>query len=181
MRYVLLLLFLLPLPASASEALWRELRAGPAVLLMRHEATEPGTGDPPGFRRADCSTQRNLSEAGRAAARATGARLRAEGVPVAAVRTSAWCRSAETARLLGFDPPSHDKALDSFFADRRQEPAATAALRDLIADWKGPGVLVLVTHQVNITAATEVYPAPGEMVVLKPSRTGFAVVGRLRL
>lgn len=181
MRYLLLLLVLLPLPVSASETLWQELRAGPAVLLMRHEATEPGTGDPPGFRREDCSTQRNLSEAGRAAARATGARLRAEGVPVAAVRTSAWCRSAETARLLGFDPPSHDQVLDSFFADRLRAPEATAALRGQIATWQGPGVLILVTHQVNITAATNEYPAPGEMVVLKPSQAGFTVVGRLRL
>ena len=43
---------------------------------------------------------------------------------------------AETARLLGFDPPSHAPALDSFFADRRQAPEATAALRGLIATWQ---------------------------------------------
>ena len=41
-------------------------------------------------------------------------------------------------------------------------------MRKLIGDWKGPGTLVLVTHQVNVTALTDVFPASGEMVVLRP-------------
>ncbi|HBS77726.1 MAG TPA: histidine phosphatase family protein, partial [Pseudomonas sp.] len=42
---------------------WTALREGRAVLLMRH-ALAPGTGDPPGFVLEDCTTQRNLDQAG---------------------------------------------------------------------------------------------------------------------
>jgi hypothetical protein len=43
------------------------------------------------------------------------------------------------------------------------------------------GNLILVTHQVNITALTGISPAQGEMVVLTPSGDGnFTVAGRLR-
>lgn len=181
MRLILLLLSLVVSPAVASETLWAQLRGGPMVLLMRHEATEPGIGDPPGFQLGDCATQRNLSDTGREAARATGARLRAEDVKIAEVRVSAWCRAEETGRLLGFAPPRPEPALNSFFDARREEADATASLRRLIADWSGPGVLVLVTHQVNIAAATGISPAPGEMVVLKPVGGAFTLAGRLRL
>ena len=43
------------------------------VLMVRHASTEPGLGDPIGFKLGQCSTQRNLSEAGRAEALAMGA------------------------------------------------------------------------------------------------------------
>jgi len=42
------------------DTLWDELRDGGYVILIRH-AIAPGTGDAPGFRLGDCSTQRNLS------------------------------------------------------------------------------------------------------------------------
>src|SRR5688500_7907750 len=47
------------------EAAWTLLKAGGQVVLMRHAATTPGSGDPAGFRLGDRSTQRNLSDAGR--------------------------------------------------------------------------------------------------------------------
>ncbi len=49
-------------PIAAEADAWAALRAG-AVVLFRH-ADAPGTGDPTGFRLGDCSTQRNLGEAG---------------------------------------------------------------------------------------------------------------------
>src|SRR3712207_523458 len=91
---------LVPRGARADELLDR-LRRGGLVMLMRHARTEPGTGDPPGFRHDDCSTQRNLDATGRAQARAIGERLRAERVPLGRVLTSRWCRCRETAELLG--------------------------------------------------------------------------------
>ena len=41
-------------------------------------------------------------------------------------------------------------------------------MKKFMRGWKGPGTLVLVTHQVNVTALTDVFPASGEMVVLRP-------------
>jgi hypothetical protein len=43
------------------------------------------------------------------------------------------------------------------------------ALRQRIAKWHGPGVLVLVTHQVNISALTGHPGATGEGMVPRPS------------
>ena len=40
--------------------LWLELDRGGVAVLLRHAQTEPGIGDPPGFRLGDCATQRNL-------------------------------------------------------------------------------------------------------------------------
>ena len=75
------LLLLLTTGAIASdEPLWAALRDGGHVALMRH-APAPGIGDPAGFVLGDCSTQRNLSPAGREQAVATGERMRAAHHP----------------------------------------------------------------------------------------------------
>ena len=142
------------------------LRAGGLVLLMRHARTEPGTGDPPGFRHDDCSTQRNLDAAGRAQARAIGERLRALRVPIGRVLSSRWCRCRETAELLGIGPVEHFPPLDSFFEDRARRDEQRAGMLGFIRGWRGPGNAVLVTHQVNVTAVADVYPRSGEIVVL---------------
>ena len=55
------------------------LAGGGHVLMMRHAATQPGVGDPPGYRLDDCASQRNLSEQGRAQSRAIGEALRRAG------------------------------------------------------------------------------------------------------
>lgn len=166
-------------PAAAADA-WQALRDGGTVAILRH-ARAPGGGDPPGFRIEDCATQRNLSAEGREQARRTGERFRAEGVQVRRVLSSRWCRSLETARL-AFDAAEPFPPLDSLFGRPVGREGPTDAMREVIRDWRGQdGVLVLVTHQVNITELTGLRPAEGEVVVLKPSdRTGFDPVGTLR-
>ena len=39
--------------------------------------------------------------------------------------------------------------------------------------------LLLVSHQVNITALAGVFPAPGEIVLLRREGAGLAVAGRV--
>lgn len=175
-----LCLILLPAaaPARADErAAWTALEQGGHVALMRHAVTVPGVGDPPGFRLDDCATQRLLSETGRNWARRFGAELRERGVTGARVLTSAWCRCVDTAELMDLGPVEVFEPLNSFFGTRGDGAEQTAAVRDLMAAWQGPGTLVLVTHQVNVTALTGIYPASGEVVVLRP---GGEVVGRIR-
>jgi broad specificity phosphatase PhoE len=168
---------LLPAAARADEAGWEALRQGRAAAIMRH-AIAPGGGDPPGFRLGACETQRNLSDEGRAQARAIGEAFRARGISAATVLSSGWCRCLETAELLGLGPVAREPSLDSFFGDRSLGPGQTEALRALLAAWRG-GPLVLVTHQVNITALTGVFPASGETVLV---RTGAepGVLSRFR-
>ena len=164
---------------AATDAAWAALKAGGHVLIVRHAQTVPGIGDPPEFTRGDCATQRNLSEAGREQSRALGRKLRDAGVAVADVLSSSWCRCIDTARL-AFGRARTFEPLDSFFDDRRTEPAQTAALRERIAAFRGPGTLVMVTHQVNISALTSEVPAMGEGFVLAPGgQDGFRFVGRI--
>lgn len=155
------------------------LRAGGHVLVLRHAVTDPGVGDPPGFRVEDCATQRNLSEQGRRDAARLGASLRAEGVAVTETLSSGWCRCLDTARL-AFGAVRRWEPLDSFFDERSAEPARTAAVRTAVAQWRGPGTLALVTHQVNIAALAGEVVGPNEAVVLRPGGGSFTLVGRVR-
>jgi phosphohistidine phosphatase SixA len=165
--------------AAADDAARTLLGEGGKIVLMRH-ALAPGTGDPATFDVADCATQRNLSEDGREQARRIGARFRDWGVRVDAVLSSRWCRSLDTARLaFGADRVEVFPPLDSFFGDRSTEPEQTAAVRERIEGFDGDGVLVMVTHQVNITALTGIFPRSGEAVILAPADDGFSVAGRL--
>jgi broad specificity phosphatase PhoE len=146
---------------------------------MRH-ADAPGFDDPPGFRLDDCSTQRNLSEAGRRQARAIGARFRERGIQGVPVYSSQWCRSLETARLLGLGEVTPYPALNSFFRDAGLEERRTAGAKELIRGLRGGPSAVLVTHQVNITALTGVHPREGEIVVVRLEGEELVVVGRIR-
>jgi phosphohistidine phosphatase SixA len=168
-------------PAVASEQAWAALSRGGVIALLRH-AKAPGVGDPPSFRLGDCTTQRNLSEEGRDQARRVGTAFRQRRVTVDVVLSSRWCRALETARLAFPDQVQEFPALDSFFADRGEQDRQTKAVRQQVTEWRGrPGVLVLVTHQVNITALTGIFPAEGEIVVLEPEITdGTRVIGTVR-
>lgn len=166
-------------PASAraieteAEAGWRLLKQPGAVALMRH-ADAPGTGDPSEFRLGDCATQRNLGPEGRAQAARLGQEFRRRGVAVSQMLVSQWCRTRDTATLMGLAPVvDAPDALNSFFERRSEREAATAALRRrLQALPTDAAAVVMVTHQVNITALTGVFPQSGEMVVLQRGPDG---------
>jgi phosphohistidine phosphatase SixA len=144
---------------------------------MRH-ARAPGVGDPPNFKLEDCTTQRNLSEEGRAQARRIGNAFRERGIRVERVLSSAWCRTLETARL-AFGEAEAFAPLNSFFGQRKDEPEQTREVLAVIGSWQGSGVLALVTHQVNVTALTREFPQEGEILVLQPGSDGFKLVGRI--
>ena len=148
---------------------------------MRH-AIAPGTGDPQNFTLGDCSTQRNLSEAGRQQAERIGEKLRDNSVAIDVVLTSQWCRARDTAERLGFRPVEDEPALNSFFAGRGDRKAQTEALKQRLGELDAAGhKAALVSHQVNITALTGVYPASGEIVVIKLGEDGgVSVEGRIR-
>jgi phosphohistidine phosphatase SixA len=163
----------------SADAGWAALQGG-SIVLLRH-ANAPGIGDPPGFRLNDCSTQRNLDDEGRAQARRLGEAFRGRGVAVGAVLTSQWCRTRETAELAFPRMARDDASFNSFFGAASHQAAQTAAALATLNRWRGPGVLVVTTHQVNVTALTGLNPAPGEGVVVRPKGEGIEIVARLRL
>lgn len=176
-----LVLVVAPSPAAAlaDEAVWALLEAGGQVIVIRHAATNPSAGDPPGFRLDDCGSQRNLNEAGREQARRLGAAFRARAIPVSRVLSSRWCRCLETARL-AFGAAEPWWALDSQFQDKSRADEQARAVRQRAGESPGGGNLVMVTHGTNIAAWTGVHPAQGELVVLTPEGQGrFRVAGRL--
>lgn len=162
-----------------ADPLWQQLKQGDHVILIRHASTVPGTGDPPGFVLADCATQRNLSDEGRAEAKRIGATFQQHGVPIGNVMSSRWCRCLDTARL-AFDKVRPWAALDSHFDQPSNSAIQAASVRLGLTNKEIKGSnLVLVTHQVNITALTGVYPAQGEAVVAKLVGKELRVLGRL--
>ncbi|HSP58200.1 MAG TPA: histidine phosphatase family protein [Halomonas sp.] len=158
---------------------WQALAQGGHVALIRH-APAPGIGDPPGFVLERCETQRNLSAQGRQQARALGEAFRERDIKVAAVHSSRWCRSLDTARLLDLGDVIPTPSLDSFFRGRGDADEQTANTRQLIADWDRQGALILVTHQVNISALTNRGVGAGDIVVLRPRGDRLDVIGRVR-
>jgi len=176
-----LLLFLSVLVSApqvhASEAGWRHLRSS-GIVLFRH-ALAPGTGDPPGFTLGDCSTQRNLNARGRGDARRIGETFQTRGIEVGKVLTSQWCRCRDTADFAFPGKVTENPAFNSFFENRSQGPVQTKTATDVLSSWQGPGALVIVTHQVNITALTGVFPASGEGIVIRMEDGAPVLVGRL--
>jgi broad specificity phosphatase PhoE len=165
--------------ADDSQEAWAALVNGGHVALIRHGNAPPGYGgDPPGFKIDDCATQRNLDEKGRAQARALGEAFRQHGVPADKILSSPWCRCLETARLMGLGPVDNTWAVAA--SDR--SPDRLAALRQMLADWRGPGTLVVVTHALTVQALVGIMPGQAETVVVRPKlgqEPGVEVVGRI--
>lgn len=163
-------------PAPADERLWSLLKAGGQVVLIRHTVTTPGAGDPPGMRLDDCSTQRNLTDAGRSHARRIGEAFRARGIPVERVLSSPWCRCLETAEL-AFGKAEVSDALSNLFGRPENRERQVRQMRALTIAKPQRGNLVLVTHGSTIHALTGISPGTGEMVLLSHGE----VAGRMSL
>lgn len=170
--------FLLPglVSAQSSQSLpWTELLQGRAIAIVRH-AIAPGFGDPPHFSIHDCGTQRNLSEEGRIQARRIGDFFRKMSVKNASVYSSQWCRCLETAKLFDLGDVRAFPALNSFFQDNSTENVQTLEVKRLINTLPAGRPTILVTHQVNITALTGVFPSAGEIVIFRLAKNGHATV-----
>ncbi|MEK8044790.1 histidine phosphatase family protein [Ideonella margarita] len=173
----LFVLLLLGLSRFAGASDWPDLPPD-SVVLMRH-ALAPGGGDPAEFKLDDCNTQRNLSQEGREQAQRIGRAFAERGVKVGAVWSSQWCRTRETADLAFPGQRQDQPTFNSFFGSPASEEAQTRAALAQLQTWRGPGVLVVITHQVNITALTGVVPESGSGVVLQPQVGGLKLIGRL--
>ncbi len=164
--------------------LWQALRSGEGIALIRH-ALAPGTGDPIDFSLNDCSTQRNLSQQGRDQSAYIGQLFQSEKIEAPRLYSSQWCRCLETAELMALTEVNPQPLLNSFFANRADGPAQLAGLRQWLNEQPVAvdSPLILVTHQVVITGLTGVFPASGEIVVIrhpKATDTEIIVIGTLQ-
>lgn len=165
--FVCLMLCVGPLVSwAATEAeAWQSWREGNAILIMRH-ALAPGGGDPNGFVLDDCSTQRNLNDVGRRQSVAWGQYIKSQYEGSVSVYSSQWCRCLETARLMALDEVMPLPMLNSFFAGQGDRVGQTAEVLERFSSPSVDQPTVLVTHQVNFTALTQVFPSSGEAAIL---------------
>jgi broad specificity phosphatase PhoE len=94
------------------------------------------------------------------------------------VLSSQWCRCRDTAELAFPKQWREEPAFNSFFSEHERAEAQTAQALALLRAWRGPGLLVVVTHQVNITALTGIVPNQGEGIVLRMAGAQPEVLGR---
>lgn len=182
------LLATVPTSASAeksSEELIGALRGGGYVVFIRHASTEKDYADQIKAKMGDCSTQRVLSEAGWAEAKAIGEAFERLGIPVGEVISSEYCRGWKTADL-AFGR-HHKKADLNFEPAETYTAEQTKAMRERMAPHlsrvpkKGVNT-VLVGHDDPFEAATGIYPEPmGVAFVLQPKGNGkFEIVGSIK-
>ena len=166
--------------ANADAQLWQKLQSGGYVVLLRHGLTEPGVGDPPGFKLSDCRTERKLNAEGRAESKRLGEAFRRRQVPIAQVLSSEWCRCKDTAEL-AFGRYETWPALNNLFGRHDNAAAQRSAILERASRFRGPGNLVLVSHGSTIVQVAGINPAMGEMVVMKPAGAGkLELVGRMK-
>jgi phosphohistidine phosphatase SixA len=166
-----------PPAAPAADPLVRELREGGRVLVIRH-ATADAEIDRQELLRS-CLLQRNLTEAGRAQARAIGKGVETLQIPIGDVRSSPMCRTRDTARL-AFGRATLDRDLVSpgVIGTAADDERRAQAMRAMVEDLPPAGEnAVLVTHTGNIgTALGEETVAEGETLVYGE---GAELVGRI--
>ncbi|MCL1477328.1 histidine phosphatase family protein [Marinobacter sp. M3C] len=157
-------------PAAAGatpdeNAAWQALKEGKALLVLRH-ALAPGFGDPESFQLEDCSTQRNLNAEGRRQARAWKPFLAARGINEARVFSSQWCRCLDTANGMDTGSVTEWPSLNSFFLGRGDGRLQTQQTVKQVNEMPPGKPVIMVSHQVNITALADVYPSSNEGVII---------------
>jgi broad specificity phosphatase PhoE len=85
------------------------------------------------------------------------------------VLVSPFCRTVETARLMKLRPIEMSAAFQNIKGDGSDEisTARLDAARKILESWRGPGVLVVVTHGSTIKALTGVDPREGKFIVYR--------------
>jgi phosphohistidine phosphatase SixA len=172
--HCLLSCFFLATSQLSHAGLKEDLETGSYVLMMRH-ADAPGYSDPAGYNLTDCSTQRNLGEAGKTQAKMIGQWLTAQGIESAQVFSSPWCRCKDTATLLNKGTVTVEPSLGSFFENRGNRQEQTRATQIKIAQLLKSSPrkpVIMVTHQVNIQDFAGQSLSSGSMVLVKVNASG---------
>ncbi len=169
------------------EVLVEALRKGGYNIYFRHAETDwsqtdrvDKAGD---WTSCDPARIRQLSNEGRANARAVGEAMRKLAIPVGKVLASPYCRTVETATLMDLGPVETttdvmNMRVASYFGG---QPAIQITARKRLATPPAEGTnTVIVAHGNVARVATPVYPGEAEGAVLQPDGAGgFSFVGRL--
>ncbi len=162
------------------DGLLAQLRGGGAIIVIRHAATDPSEPDDAQVDLNDCSTQRNLTDEGRADARTIGEAFRELRIPVGTVWTSSYCRTRETAEL-AFGRAEVIDGLERLYPE--PDEVAERRLNRLIreqAPASGDANMVISGHGAYPSVLKPAVPiAEGEAVVYAVRSDDFALRGRV--
>jgi broad specificity phosphatase PhoE len=150
------------------------IQRGGYFIYFRHGATNQSERDSDPTNLANCATQRNLTDGGRAQARAIGEAFRALSIPVGRVLSSEYCRALEYSKL-AFDRNEAEPSLvlPDPLTDAQRQSNTEALLRILAAPPPSDNNTVLVAHSPNIRLALDIdLPVEGEAAILKPNPGG---------
>jgi Histidine phosphatase superfamily (branch 1) len=169
----------LPAPndALSGPQLLAALKRGGYVIYFRHTSTDFGQNDEGMTSFDDCTKQRNLTDQGRAEARAIGAAIAKLQIPIGDVLASPFCRTVETAKLI-FGRATISTAVRGGPAD----PDRYGDLRKLLSTPVPRGTnLAIASHGNPFRAvAGTPYLAEGEAAVIEPrGDKGFKIVARV--
>jgi len=171
MRFLIFFLLLIFPSGSFAENLKTEIATLSAnVVFMRH-ALAPGYGDPANFSIDACATQRNLDQRGRDQAKAIGQILLSEKIAFDLILSSEWCRCKDTAEELNLGEWTSFSGLNSFFQGYANKEKTLSKLEKKLASLSSDELVLMVTHQVVISAVTGVSVASGG-IVLYNTKTG---------
>lgn len=172
-----------PLP----DDLLDELQGGGYTIYFRHAPTEWSQQDRVRTL-ADCAScdperMRQLSDEGRVLARQVGETIRQLGIPVDRVFASEYCRTVETARLLGLGPVETTRdIINARVADLiggREKLKRTATARLSTPPAAGTNNVIVAHGNVFLLAARTRPVELGAAVVRSDRNGGFSVVARI--
>jgi broad specificity phosphatase PhoE len=184
---LLALLWSFAVSAQSAADVVSALRAGGNVIVVRHGATFADQADTNPLDPKDTAHQRQLNDAGKAAAKAMGDALRALKVPVGQVTTSQFQRAVDTGTLLGFGAVTStaDISEGGLVVPPNENDRRAGALKKLAATPPPAGTnVILVTHKPNILDAFGkdwFNVREGEASIFKPDgKGGFTLVARVQ-
>jgi len=175
-------------PARSGPDLVESLRAGGYNIYFRHAQTDWSqvdhvntSGD---WTSCDPSRMRQLSRDGIRTSKAIGDVIRSLQLPVGRVLASPYCRTVQTATLMGLGPVETttdimNLRVESYFGGR---DAIVRLARARLARVPRAGTnTVLVAHGNVAREATPVYPDEAEAVIFRPDGDGaFVYFARIK-
>jgi phosphohistidine phosphatase SixA len=170
--------------SASAQQLLGPLRAGGLVIVMRHASSPRETPTKDTAAPGNAKLERQLDDAGRNSATATGMALRQLGIPIASVVSSGTFRALQTVRFAGLGEPTVAAELgDGGESMQAATDAQSAWLRSRVTQVPPRGNVLLVTHMPNISRAFPDWGAlaDGECVVLRPDGKAFTVLGRIKI
>src|SRR5262245_24204046 len=192
MRFSLITLICLALagwvqaaPPDANEVV-PLLKRGGYVVFIRHPKTNQDQADTDPLHIENVAAQRQLTDEGRAQARAIGEAFRKLGIPVERVVSSQFNRAQEASKLLnvGDVTTSVDVTEGGLVVPPKENKRRAEALKQLLGSAPAAGKnLVIVSHRPNLedAAGKDLGDATeAEAVIFEPLGNGtFKVVARV--